>query len=62
MQFEGLDADVSNAPYAASIPLYKAMDPRSDVILAYEMNGMYACGLLVFFLLVFCMFLEKIAD
>lgn len=27
------------SPYAASIPLYKAMDPRGDVILAYEMNG-----------------------
>lgn len=25
--------------YAASIPLAKAMDPRGDVILAYEMNG-----------------------
>lgn len=25
--------------YAVSIPLVKAMDPRGDVILAYEMNG-----------------------
>lgn len=25
--------------YGASIPLAKALDPRSDVILAYEMNG-----------------------
>lgn len=31
--------DVSASPYAASIPLYKAMDPRCDVILAFEMNG-----------------------
>lgn len=38
-QFEGLDVDASAAPYASSIPLYKAMDPRGDVILAYEMNG-----------------------
>lgn len=28
-----------SAHYAASIPLTKAMDPRGDVILAYEMNG-----------------------
>lgn len=39
LQFEGLDTDATAAPYAASIPLYKAMDPRGDVILAYEMNG-----------------------
>lgn len=26
-------------PYGASIPISKAMDPRADVILAYEMNG-----------------------
>lgn len=26
-------------PYGASIPISKAMDPRGDVILAYEMNG-----------------------
>lgn len=38
-QFEGLDEDATAAPYAASIPLYKALDPRGDVILAYEMNG-----------------------
>lgn len=25
--------------YGASIPLTKALDPRGDVILAYEMNG-----------------------
>lgn len=31
--------DATAAPYAASIPLYRAMDPRADVILAYEMNG-----------------------
>uniref|UniRef100_A0A0N8E9T1 Sulfite oxidase n=2 Tax=Daphnia magna TaxID=35525 RepID=A0A0N8E9T1_9CRUS len=39
VQFDGLDADPTNAPYAISIPLTKAMDPRGDVILAYEMNG-----------------------
>lgn len=26
-------------PYGASIPISKAMDPRGDVLLAYEMNG-----------------------
>lgn len=39
VQFEGYDLDPSGTPYAASIPISKAMDPRSDVILAYEMNG-----------------------
>lgn len=31
--------DPMSTHYAASIPLFKAMDPRGDVILAYEMNG-----------------------
>ena len=31
--------DPTSAPYGASIPLAKAMDPRGDVLLAYEMNG-----------------------
>ncbi|XP_039283083.1 sulfite oxidase, mitochondrial, partial [Nilaparvata lugens] len=39
VQFEGLDTDPANVPYAASIPIEKAMDPRGDVLLAYEMNG-----------------------
>ena len=39
VRFEGLDTDPTSAPYGASIPLSKAMDPRGDVILAYEMNG-----------------------
>ncbi|XP_055624428.1 sulfite oxidase, mitochondrial isoform X2 [Toxorhynchites rutilus septentrionalis] len=39
VHFEGLDTDPTHTPYAASIPLSKAMDPRGDVILAYEMNG-----------------------
>lgn len=38
-QFEGYDLDPSGMPYGASIPISKAMDPRADVILAYEMNG-----------------------
>ena len=39
MQFEGVDADVTGARYGASIPVAKALDPRGDVLLAYEMNG-----------------------
>lgn len=39
VQFEGLDTDPTSTPYGASIPLSKALDPRGDVILAYEMNG-----------------------
>lgn len=39
MCFEGLDIDPTSMPYGASIPLSKAMDKNSDVILAYEMNG-----------------------
>lgn len=40
VQFEGLDTDPTYTPYGASIPLVKAVDPRGDVILAYEMNGL----------------------
>merc|ERR1719483_1559867 len=36
---DGLDVDPANTPYAASIPIEKAADPRGDVLLAYEMNG-----------------------
>ncbi|XP_076166172.1 sulfite oxidase isoform X2 [Ptiloglossa arizonensis] len=39
VQFEGYDLDPSGTPYGVSIPISKAMDPRADVILAYEMNG-----------------------
>ena len=39
IQFEGLDTDPTNNPYGSSITIEKAMDPRGDVILAYEMNG-----------------------
>lgn len=31
--------DPTSTHYAASIPLARAMDPRGDVILVYEMNG-----------------------
>lgn len=36
---EGYDHDPTATPYSTSIPLTKAMDPRGDVILAYNMNG-----------------------
>ena len=39
LQFEGMDYDPSGSPYGASIPIYKALDPKADVLLAYEMNG-----------------------
>lgn len=39
VQFEGYDLDPSGTPYGASIPISNAMDPRKEVILAYEMNG-----------------------
>ncbi|XP_061688358.1 sulfite oxidase, mitochondrial isoform X1 [Syngnathoides biaculeatus] len=39
VQFEGLDKDVTETTYGASIPLNKAMSEEGDVLLAYEMNG-----------------------
>ena len=37
--FQGGDTDAEGTPYEASIPASTAMDPRKDVILAFEMNG-----------------------
>lgn len=34
-----MDYDPSGSYYGSSIPLYKALDKRGDVLLAYEMNG-----------------------
>nr|XP_027195241.1 probable sulfite oxidase, mitochondrial isoform X2 [Dermatophagoides pteronyssinus] len=39
VQFEGLDLDATSAPYGASVPADKALDPNAEFILAYEMNG-----------------------
>ena len=39
IRFEGYDEDISGSTYGASIPVSKAMDPRGDVMLAFEMNG-----------------------
>ena len=37
--FQGLDKDIENSHYEASIPIETAMDPRREVLLAYQMNG-----------------------
>ena len=39
VQFEGLDLDPSSSPYGASIPVTRALDPKADVLVAFEMNG-----------------------
>ena len=40
IHFVGLDRDPSsNVAYTASVPADSALDPRRDVLLAYEMNG-----------------------
>ncbi|KAG1694003.1 hypothetical protein DVH05_022021 [Phytophthora capsici] len=39
VQFEGLDVDTEGNTYGASIPVATALDPRKDVLLAFEMNG-----------------------
>ncbi|XP_074028867.1 sulfite oxidase isoform X3 [Leptinotarsa decemlineata] len=39
IQFEAVDADVTGKTYGASIPIWKGLDKRGDVLLAYEMNG-----------------------
>ncbi|XP_060525796.1 sulfite oxidase isoform X2 [Cylas formicarius] len=39
VQFEGADFDVAANNYGASIPLWRAVAARGDVLLAYEMNG-----------------------
>ncbi len=36
---QGMDKDMENVPYEASIPAATAFDPRKDVLLAFEMNG-----------------------
>lgn len=40
VHFEALDSDpVDGKTYGASIPISTALDPRKDVLLAFEMNG-----------------------
>lgn len=39
VQFEGLDKDPTGSSYGASIPKEKAFDVNSDVLIAFQMNG-----------------------
>ncbi|XP_044757675.1 sulfite oxidase, mitochondrial-like isoform X2 [Coccinella septempunctata] len=39
VQFDGMDTDFRGDFFSMSIPLWKAVDKRGDVIIAYEMNG-----------------------
>jgi sulfite oxidase len=39
LQFEGSDVDEEGNPYGASIPLWRALSPSHDVVLALDMNG-----------------------
>ncbi len=39
VQMEGADCGADGSPYGASVPARRAVDPRADVLLAYEMNG-----------------------
>jgi sulfite oxidase len=40
VQFEGLDHDPHmKAPYGGSISIHRAIDPKKDVLLAFQMNG-----------------------
>jgi len=39
IHFHGLDTGVDGVSYAASVPADIVLDPRQDVLLAYEMNG-----------------------
>ena len=48
IQFDGLDGSedttaVGQSSYGASIPACSALNPRSDVIIAYAMNGNKLC-------------------
>ncbi|XP_045468976.1 sulfite oxidase, mitochondrial-like isoform X2 [Harmonia axyridis] len=39
VQFDGWDTDFREEYFSMSIPLWKAVDERGDVLIAYEMNG-----------------------
>ena len=39
VHFKGLDSDATGTRYEASVPMQKVLDGSSDVILAWEMNG-----------------------
>jgi len=39
VSFDGPDAELPKGTYGTSIPLWRAMDPAADVIVAFEQNG-----------------------
>lgn len=39
VQFVGLDKDITGSTYGASVPAEIALDPRAEVLIAFEMNG-----------------------
>ncbi|CAG9766775.1 unnamed protein product [Ceutorhynchus assimilis] len=39
VQFVGTDCEITGVPYSVSIPIWKAVDKKGDVLLAYQMNG-----------------------
>ena len=39
IHFNGLDKDITGNNYGASVPLNLALNPNSDILLAFEMNG-----------------------
>ena len=40
VQFEGLDSDpVQGTAYGASVPVEKVLDPKTETLIAFEMNG-----------------------
>lgn len=39
MQFTGADVDATGVNFSTSIPMYQAVDPRADILLATHMNG-----------------------
>ncbi|KAJ8943701.1 hypothetical protein NQ314_009674, partial [Rhamnusium bicolor] len=39
VHFVGLDFDVAGTNYSGSIPIWRALEKRCDVLLVYEMNG-----------------------
>eukprot|EP00884_Botryococcus_braunii_P006710 jgi/Botrbrau1/1603/Bobra.0185s0018.1 len=39
VQFEGLDRDIEGTTYGASVPVDRALNPYTDILLAWAMNG-----------------------
>ena len=59
----GLDTDITNTNYGSSIPIQKAIDPRGDCLLAFEMNGQpiprYVCMYVCMYVCIYiCMYVR----